>query len=164
MNALLGTEYEWIHALLKCFNKGDIHAYELVCQKYADALNGQPELVKKADSLKNKITLLFLVEYLFSLPPEYRSVPLTEIANRAKLQSVEEAEFLIIKAMAKGMVKGIINQVHGVVQVDWVQPRILTHDQVKGLTSRLDQWSDKLNTTQKLVNEMYPTNEVGVIS
>merc|ERR1712159_131636 len=110
----------------------------MICERYADALNGQPELVKKAEGLRNKITLLCLVEYLFSLPPEKRLVPLDEIASRAKLASREEAEVVIMKAMAQGMVKGVIDQ------VSWVQPRVLTHDQVRGLQTRLDQWSQKL--------------------
>merc|ERR1711977_236140 len=125
VTSLVGTKFEWLHALLKCFNKGDMHAYDMICERYADALNGQPELVKKAEGLRNKITLLCLVEYLFSLPPEKRLVPLDEIASRAKLASREEAEVVIMK--------GVIDQVAGVIQVSWVQPRVLTHDQVRGL-------------------------------
>ena len=151
VNSLVGTEFEWLHALLKCFNKGDMHAYDMVCERYKDALNGQPELVKKAQSLRNKITLLCLVEFLFSLPPESRSVPLDEIAARAKLATREEAESVIMKAMARGMVKGSLNQVAGVMQVSWVQPRVLTHDQVKGLATRLESWADKLTSTQQYV-------------
>lgn len=154
VTALVGTDFEWLHALLKCFNKGDMHAYDMICERYADALNRQPELVKKAEGLRSKITLLCLVEYLFSLPPDNRSVPLDEIASRAKLASREEAEVVIMKAMARGMVKGLINQVSGIVQVQWVQPRVLTHDQVRGLASRLDQWSQKLTKTQNLVGSM----------
>jgi len=101
-------------------------------------------MVKKADALRNKITLLCLVEYLFSLPPDSRSVPLDEIAARAKLGSREAAEAVIIQAMARGMVKGMINQVSGVVAVTWVQPRVLTHDQVQGLATRLEGWAQKV--------------------
>jgi len=152
VTALVGTEFEWLHALLKCFNKGDMYAYDMICERYSSALNRQPELVKKADSLRNKITLLCLVEYLFSLPPDSRSVPLDEIASRAKLGSREEAEVVIMQAMARGMVKGMINQVSGVVTVSWVQPRVLTHEQVQGLSTRLESWAAKLNgTTSALV-------------
>ena len=144
VQSLVGTEYEWLHALLKCFNKGDMQAYDMVCDRYSSALNRQPEMVKKADALRNKITLLCLVEYLFSLPPDSRSVPLDEIAARAKLGSREAAEAVIIQAMARGMVKGMINQVSGVVAVTWVQPRVLTHDQVQGLATRLEGWAQKV--------------------
>jgi 26S proteasome regulatory subunit N9 len=157
VTALVGTDFEWLHALLKCFNKGDMHAYDMICERYADALNMQPELVKKAESLRSKITLLCLVEYLFSLPPENRSVPLDEIASRAKLASREEAEVVIMKAMAQGMLKGLINQVAGVIQVEWVQPRVLTHDQVRGLATRLEHWSTKLTSTQKFVGSIGQT-------
>ena len=131
-----------------------MHAYDMICERYADALNRQPELVKKAESLRSKITLLCLVEYLFSLPPENRSVPLDEIAARAKLSSREEAEVVIMKAMAQGMLKGLINQVAGVVHVEWVQPRVLTHDQVRDLATRLEHWSKKLTSTQNFVGSI----------
>lgn len=36
-----------------------------------------------------------------------------------------------MKCLAKGLVKGQIDQVCGTVDLDWVQPRVLDRDQLK---------------------------------
>lgn len=154
VQSLAGTDYDWLLALLKCFNKGDIQAYDMVCQRHSRAMGAQPALVEKAEALRAKITLLCLVEHLFSLPPDARSVSLGDIAAHAKLGTVEEAEDLIVRAMAIKQVSGVINQVNGTLEVEWVQPRVLTHEQVEGLSHRLEAWSDKLGATQKHIETL----------
>jgi len=74
-----------------------------------------------------------------------RVVSLDDLASRGKLGSREAAEDLVMKAMAQGMIKGSIDQVAGTVQVTWVQPRVLTHDQVRDLQTRLNNWASKVN-------------------
>lgn len=45
------------------------------------------------------------------------------------------------------LIEGIIDQVEGNVYVSWVQPRVLGLPQVKSLHDRLDNWSNKVQTT-----------------
>ena len=60
-----GTPFAWLHEMLEVFNAGDLHAYDALCEKYADELNGQPALVEHERALREKITILCLTELIF---------------------------------------------------------------------------------------------------
>lgn len=47
---------------LQAFNVGDLTAYDLLCAKYAAQLNAQPALVAHERKLREKITLMCLLE------------------------------------------------------------------------------------------------------
>lgn len=139
VNALDGTPSQWLHELVRCFNNGDMHAYDELCVKYAAQLNAQPALVAHERRLREKITLMCLLELISSTPAEERRIPLQRIAERTKLD-VDGVEFLLMKALSLHLIEGVIDGVSGHVDVTWVTPRILTRDQLAGLKARLDGW------------------------
>ena len=51
--------------MLRAFNHGDLHAYDALCSKHAAALNAQPALVAHERKLREKITILCLMELIF---------------------------------------------------------------------------------------------------
>ena len=61
-----GTPFAWLREMLEAFNAGDLHAYDALCEKHADALNGQPALVEHERALREKITILCLTELIFT--------------------------------------------------------------------------------------------------
>ncbi len=63
-DALKESEFQWLYQLLVCFNKGDLHQYEELCGKHADKLNAQPALVENERKLREKITILCLLELI----------------------------------------------------------------------------------------------------
>ena len=65
MKALSGSPYEWLRSMLEAFNHGDLHAYDALCSKHASALNAQPALVAHERKLREKITILCLMELIF---------------------------------------------------------------------------------------------------
>jgi len=144
IKVLDNSPYQWLHELLDCFNRGDLHAYDELCNKYAAVLNGQPALVANERQLREKVTIACLINLISDLPPEHRRIPLATIAQRTKL-SVDGVEFLLMKALALHLIEGSIDQVDQEVQVSWVQSRILTRQQVEGLKERLDTWISKVN-------------------
>ncbi|GAB4817025.1 hypothetical protein N2152v2_004071 [Parachlorella kessleri] len=158
LEVLPGGGYGWLKEMLECFNSGDIHRYDELCAKYATVLNAQPELVKHERRLREKITVLCLMELIASLPAEERTVPMATIGERAKLP-LDGVEFLLMKTLALHLIEGVIDQVEGTVQVSWVQPRILTMPQVSGLATRLDGWVDKVATAALTLEE----EAVGVV-
>ncbi len=65
MKALSGSPYEWLRGMLEAFNHGDLHEYDALCSKHAAALNAQPALVAHERKLREKITILCLMELIF---------------------------------------------------------------------------------------------------
>ncbi|KAL4859894.1 26S proteasome non-ATPase regulatory subunit 13 A [Chlorella vulgaris] len=155
INALDEGGYGWLHEMLECYNSGDIHRYDDLCAQHAALLNGQPALVAHERRLREKITILCLMELISSLPPDQRTIALSTVAERTKLP-LDGVEFLLMKALALHLVEGVIDQVDGSVQVSWVQPRILTLPQINGLRARLDGWVDKVSSAaMTLENEAF---------
>eukprot|EP00884_Botryococcus_braunii_P006375 jgi/Botrbrau1/15739/Bobra.4_1s0107.1 len=130
--------------MLECFNHGDMHRYDELCSKYAVVLNGQPALVENERKLREKITILCLMETIFNLPADQRKIPLEYIAERTKL-TLDGVEFLLMKTLSLHLIEGVIDQVDNIVQVSWVQPRVLTLPQAAALKERLDLWISKVN-------------------
>ncbi|KAL4425759.1 hypothetical protein ABPG75_009775 [Micractinium tetrahymenae] len=145
INALKENGFGWLHEMLECFNSGDIHRYDELCTRHAALLNGQPALVAHERRLREKITILCLMELISSLPPDRRTIALADVAQRTKLP-LDGVEFLLMKTLALHLIEGVIDQVDGTVQVSWVQPRILTLPQIETLRGRLDGWVEKVSS------------------
>ena len=56
-----------------------------------------------------------------------------------------------MKALAQGLVKGAIDEVAGVVNMTWVQPRVLDRKQVAGMASTLDTWMSSITSMEQLI-------------
>ncbi len=112
----------------------------------------QPALVQHERQLREKITILSLTEMVSSLPAEDRTLTLEAIGQRTKLP-LDGVEFLLMKALSLHLLEGVIDQVAGTVQVSWVQPRVLTMDQVQRLKGRLDAWVGQVAGVQLSLQE-----------
>ena len=160
LSSLLGTEHEWLNKLLYAFNSGSLGKFESllpylsqqVCNTCTDCdldqlvHYSQPILASSLDFLRPKICLMALIDLVFRLPSSQRvAIPFTVIASETQLRP-EEVEFLIMKALSLGLVRGSIDQVDQTVRITWVQPRVLAKDQIDELRLRLDDWSKKVLT------------------
>jgi 26S proteasome regulatory subunit N9 len=143
MGALGEGSFGWLHDLLVCFNAGDIHRYDALCTQHAALLNSQPALVEHERRLREKVTVMSLLELVHALPAEERRIPLADVAQRTKLP-LDGVEFLLMKALALHLLEGVIDQVAGEVAVSWVAPRVLTMPQVEALRGRLEAWVAKV--------------------
>ncbi|GMH33329.1 hypothetical protein BSKO_01163 [Bryopsis sp. KO-2023] len=158
LEILDASSFKWLHELLEVFNTGDIGRYDEMCQQYDKDLRAQPALVECQRQLREKITIMCLLELIFRLPAEERQISLQVIADRTKL-SLDGVEFLLMKALSLHLIEGSIDQVDGFVQVSWVQPRVLTFPEMQGLCERLDGWASKV----KSVNLALEQETVGVV-
>ncbi|WOK99045.1 26S proteasome non-ATPase regulatory subunit [Canna indica] len=155
INSLTGTKLEWLYHILQAFNSGNLIRYQELCQIHNAALNAQPALVENEKKLLEKINILCLMEIIFSRPSEDRTIPLSTIAARTKL-SIEDVEYLLMKALSVHLIEGIIDQVEGTVHVSWVQPRVLGILQIKSLRDHLDAWVGKVRTALTTVEAETP--------
>ncbi|GBF93579.1 26S proteasome non-ATPase regulatory subunit 13 [Raphidocelis subcapitata] len=144
VKVLQSGSYAWLGEMLEVFNRGDLPAYDALCAKHAATLNAQPALVENERRLREKVTISCLINLISDLPPEQRNIPLSDIADRTKL-NIDGVEFLLMKALSLHLIEGSIDQVDGTAAITWVQSRVLTQPQVAGLKERLDAWVSKVN-------------------
>ncbi|RZS10380.1 hypothetical protein BHM03_00041603, partial [Ensete ventricosum] len=155
INILIGTKVEWLYHIIQAFNSGNLIHYQELCQIHNAELSAQPALLQNERKLLEKINILCLMEIIFSRPSEDRTIPLSIIAEQTKL-SIEDVEYLLMKALSVHLIEGIIDQVEGTVYVSWVQPRVLGIPQIKSLHDRLDGWVQKVRTTLSTVEAETP--------
>lgn len=86
------------------------------------------------------------------LPAENRIVSLDVIGQRTKLNQ-DGVEFLLMKALSKHLMEGVIDQVDGTVSITWVQPKVLTLPQIIGLKDRLCGWISKVDQATVVLEE-----------
>ncbi|XP_071693310.1 26S proteasome non-ATPase regulatory subunit 13 homolog A-like [Rutidosis leptorrhynchoides] len=155
VKSLLGTKVEWLYYILEVFNSGDLVRYQELCRVHKSSLSAQPALLENEKKLLEKISILCLMEIIFSRPSEDRTIPLSTIAEQTKL-TVKDVEHLLMKSLSVHLIEGIIDQVNGTVYVSWVQPRVLGIPQIKSLRDRLDSWVEKVHTALTSVEAETP--------
>lgn len=148
LDSLKGTEKEWLVDLLKAFNFGDIKKFNTMKSVWGKI----PDLLAQEVKLRQKISLLCLMEMTFKRSANNRSIPFTEIAKETQLPD-NEVEILIMKALAQELVRGEIDQVAGVVNMTWVQPRVLDRSQISNMASNLDAWMASITSMEVLMEQ-----------
>lgn len=151
LESIIRSEHQWVVDLLYAFNSGDIAKFESTKLTWTK----QPDLASHEVLLRQKITLLCLMEMSFNRPPNDRSLSFKEIATEAKIP-LHEVELLVMKALSIGLLKGSIDEVNQVVQISWVQPRVLDRKQISNMKDRLSEWCDKTKNTTYMVEDQVP--------
>jgi len=151
LNSLRGTSREWVIELLYTFNSGNLSKYE----ELRKCWSSQADLSANEIALRQKISLLCLMEMTFKRPGNNRVLTFTEIANETRLPE-NEVELLVMKALSLGLVKGSIDQVDRTVNMSWVQPRVLSVEQIGNMKQRLDRWCQEVQSMELLLeNKAY---------
>jgi len=144
--SLKDTPQQWVVELLTAFNPGDVGRYEAM----QPAWSAVPDLVANKAVLGNKICLLALMEMTFRRPSTDRLLSFDAIAAQTKIP-VDQVEFLVMRALAKGLVKGSIDQVDRTVNLTWVQPRVLDKDQLKTLMGKISNLTGSIRTMENMI-------------
>lgn len=109
-----------------------------------------PDLLAQEAKLREKISLLCLMEMTFKRASDQRSISFKDIAQEAQIP-VGDVELLVMKALAKQLVRGAIDQVANVVYLTWVQPRVLNREQVGTMALQLDRWTSSIAQMEQLM-------------
>ena len=51
--------------MLECFHAGNLHKYDELCSQYKTVLHAQPAMTQHVQALRQKITILCLMELIF---------------------------------------------------------------------------------------------------
>uniref|UniRef100_D3TN29 26S proteasome non-ATPase regulatory subunit 13 n=1 Tax=Glossina morsitans morsitans TaxID=37546 RepID=D3TN29_GLOMM len=144
--SLKGSPNEWLIILLKAFNTGDIKKFNEMKPTWSKI----PDLLAQEVKLRQKISLLCLMEMTFKRSATQRNISFEDIATETQLP-LGEVELLIMKALAQDLVRGEIDQVAGVVNMSWVLPRVLDRKQIAGMATTLDTWMTSISSMEKLM-------------
>uniref|UniRef100_A0A1A9VS58 26S proteasome non-ATPase regulatory subunit 13 n=1 Tax=Glossina austeni TaxID=7395 RepID=A0A1A9VS58_GLOAU len=144
--SLKDSPNEWLINLLKAFNTGDIKKFNEMKPTWSKI----PDLLAQEVKLRQKISLLCLMEMTFKRSATQRNISFEDIATETQLP-LGEVELLIMKALAQDLVRGEIDQVAGVVNMSWVLPRVLDRKQIAGMATTLDTWMASISSMEKLM-------------
>ena len=152
LQSLQGTEDAWLVDLLHAFNSGDIRRYQQVLENNKAGLSSRKDLQEKSQFLSEKISILSLIELIFTRPAQNRNISFREIAQASFLKT-DEVEILVMRALSVGLIKGEIDEVSQVVSIDWVIPRVLNLQQIETLKGKIDGWRDHVNKTLNVLED-----------
>ena len=128
------------------FNSGDVKNFSSMKSQWEK----QADLVKNEDTLYVKICLLALMEMTFQRTATDRSLTFQDIASQTGLQE-DKVELLVMKALAKGLVKGSLDQVAQTANLTWVQPRVLDKEQLKTLVKKINDFTTSINFMENMI-------------
>jgi 26S proteasome regulatory subunit N9 len=146
LKSLDKSENEWLISLLAAFNSGDIKKFESMKPLWYQIADLAAHEVK----LRQKISLLCLMEMTFKRPINKKSISFEEISEQTGLP-LKDTELLIMKGLAQGLVRGTIDQVKGVVNMTWVKPRVLNCQQINNMVDSIEVWINAISNMEQLI-------------
>lgn len=152
LRCLEGTDLGYLVELLSAGARGDVLGFRRVADANADAIRAQPSLVSRAEAVKEKITLLALVNMVFERPSLERTLSFEDIADRVAVP-VDQVEWVVMRALSLKLIKGTMDQVDETVDVNWVMPRALDGSQMSELATRFGEWAVKVSKTKDYMLE-----------
>lgn len=150
VHSLAATEHEWLLKLLEAFSKGDLELFDVVCKESSAKMEAQRALVANVEYLKQKITILALLELAFSRSLE-DSISFKDVEKACRLPA-KEVEYLLMRAMSLGLISGVIDNVDQSFSVTRVRPRVLGREPIGQMAERLSHWCGKVDDTLTFVN------------
>eukprot|EP01038_Epipyxis_sp_PR26KG_P007090 gene7090-9675_t len=155
LNYLKGTSNEWLHDLVHAMNNGDVENFNGLLKVYSQQYSAIPALANSQEIVKQKIVLLCLINIIFERPSHDRQISFADISRKTQVPN-DQVEWVLMKAMSLGLIKGIIDEVESNVSVTWIQPRVLGKNQLALLSEQLDNWTERVKQTLKTVEDQTP--------
>ncbi|KZT00244.1 uncharacterized protein LAESUDRAFT_709155 [Laetiporus sulphureus 93-53] len=146
LDALDNTPHDWLKKLLFTFNEGNIGKFEGLAPLFPQ----EPILHENYSFLRQKICLMALIESVFKRGANDRTMSFQTIAEETRLP-LHEVEHLVMKALSLKLIRGSLDQVDQKAHITWVQPRVLSREQIGQLAQRLAVWGEKLHTVEERI-------------
>lgn len=134
LKSLENSKNAWLYQLIHDCNEGKIREIEKKSETFPDEL--------KVVGFVRKCRILAMLEFIFV--SNQRVLGFRQIAEVMNVHE-NEAELLVMKAMALGLIKGEIDEVDKIVSISWLQPRVLDKARISHLNSRLTEWKSTIN-------------------
>ena len=142
LSCLANTQNGWLTDLVVALNKGSIDDFNAIIAQNKEMYTSQPAFAAAHDRTVQKVVLLSLLNMIFERSSNDRIISYADIATTARLP-LEQVDWIVMRAMSLGLIKGSMDQVQQTVDVTWIQPRVLGKPQISLLHQQLDSWTEK---------------------
>jgi 26S proteasome regulatory subunit N9 len=92
-----------------------------------------------------------LIEAVFRRKSSERTLSFQTIAEETQTP-IAEVEHLVMKALSLKLIRGDLDEVERKAHITWVQPRVLSRNQIEGLAGTLTAWLDKMKAVEEYVS------------
>ena len=137
-----GTKYEWISNLILSFNSAKVDQFLSMMEQNKKKIEENPILKDKKDYLPIKIRIAALLELIFQKNKNERTLSFDEICKVCHTDE-DKIEYISMKALSHGLIKGYIDQVEKKLVVNWIQPKYLDKEKIVLMQDRFTAWIDK---------------------
>ena len=145
-----GSKYDWISNLILSFNSSKVDQFLSMCEQNKKNIEDNPILKGKIEDLPIKIRIAALLELIFQKSKTERVISFDEICKVCMTEE-DKIEYIAMKALSHGLIKGYIDQVDRLLYVNWIQPKYLGKDKMIFLQDRLNAWIDR---AQKVLGDL----------
>lgn len=150
---LHGTSHQWLLELFQATAAGNVPLFHQLTQQYAPIIQTQPALTNRAAAVQEKLTLTALVLAVLAVDSHERNLSFAELQLALGLDSIDQVEWVLMRAFSVGLVSGIMDQCDQKVSITWVQPRLLSVTQMSELATRFGEWAGKVHNTKESLQE-----------
>lgn len=151
VNSLPEAGYGWLLELLRAFNSGDLGSYQKIIVAHEAELRSTLGETQ-AGALKMKMQLMALLHHIFITPVHSRTFKFKTVADVCNTESIDQVEPLVLRALALGLIRGSIDEVDQLIEITWIQSRVLGRSEIGALVGQIKDWSGKVQNTIRCVD------------
>lgn len=148
LDAVRDSPNKWIVELLDAFNSGNIKKV----QELQPQWQSQADLNANKVKLQEKLMLSAVMEAIFARAAKERKLSFDFISQMTGLDN-NKVEWLVMRGLSLGLMKGYIDQVDQSATFTWVQPRVLNRDQVAKMGGRVGNWIKEVQGMEGVINQ-----------
>lgn len=148
LDAVRDSPNKWIVELLDAFNSGNIKKV----QELQPQWQSQADLNANKVKLQEKLMLSAVMEAIFARAAKERKLSFDCISQMTGMDN-NKVEWLVMRGLSLGLMKGYIDQVDQSATFTWVQPRVLNRDQVAKMGGRVGNWIKEVQGMEGVINQ-----------
>ncbi len=145
-----GSKYDWISNLILSFNSAKVDQFLSMIDQNKKNIEENEILRGKSDLLPIKIRIAALLELIFQKNKNDRILTFEEICKVCMTEE-DKIEYISMKALSHGLIKGYIDQADKKLFVNWIQPKYLGKEKIGILKDRMTAWIEK---AQKVLGDL----------
>ena len=153
---MTGSKYEWISNLILSFNSAKVDQFLSMVKQNEKIIKENPVLKSNFDFLEIKIRIAALLDLIFQKNKNERTISFEEICKVCDT-SLDKIEYICMKALSQGLLKGYIDEVEKKFIVTWIQPKYLDKEKINFMKEKFTSWIEK---SKKVLRDLQDNTSV----